>query len=66
MKNVIEAAEKGREIQEPLAEKINKAAMVEVAKVASAIDIGNKYRWAISNDDIDIARDLRLISVKKY
>lgn len=42
MKNVIVAAKKGREIHRPLAEKVDKAAMTEVAKVVSAIDIDNR------------------------
>lgn len=40
--------------------------MAKIAKLASIIDIGNKYRQAISNDNIDVARDLELTSVKKY
>lgn len=66
MKDVIAVAEKVREIQRPLLEKVDKAVMAKVAKVANAIDIGNKYRWAISNDDIDIAGDLGQTGVKKY
>lgn len=66
MKDVIAVAEKSRKILRPLVEKINKAAIMQVAKVASAINIDNKYRWAISNNHIDVAGDLRLTGVKKY
>lgn len=62
---MIAVTERGKEIQGLLAEKIDKVAIAKVAKVASAIDIGNKYRQAISNDDMDAARDLGLTGVKK-
>lgn len=65
MKDMIAVTERGRKIQGLLAEKVDKAAIAKVAKVASAIDIGNKYRQAISNDDMDAARDLGLTGVKK-
>lgn len=40
--------------------------MAEITKVLSAINLGNKYSQAISNIDIDIAKNLRLINIKKY
>ena len=44
MKNVIVTAKKGRENGRPLAiENVDKTAMAEVAKVSSAINLGNKY-----------------------
>lgn len=66
MKNMIVAAEKNRKIQRPLAEKVDKAAMAKVAKVASAINIGNKYWWASGNDYMGVVRNFGLTSVKKY
>ncbi len=47
-------------------ENIDKTAMVEVAKVLTAIDLESKHSWAINNADIDIARDQGLINIKKY
>ncbi len=67
IKDVIAVAEKGRENKELLAmENVDKTAMAEVAKVLSAIDLGSKHSWTISNTDIDAAGDLGLISIKKY
>lgn len=34
--------------------------------MSSIIDFKSKHNWVISNIDIDIARDLELISIKKY
>ncbi len=40
--------------------------MVEVGKEINAITLKNKHSWAISNDDsMDIAKDLKLIDIKK-
>lgn len=47
-------------------ENINITVIAEVAKVLSTIDLGNKYSEAISNTDIDAARNLGLINIKKY
>lgn len=66
MKDIITVAEKDRENQELLVEKVDKVAMVEVARMSIAINIGGKYRQVISNIDMDVAEDLRLISIKKY
>lgn len=35
-----------------------------MAKMPNAISIGNKYRWAINNNNIDVVKDQRLTSVK--
>ena len=59
--------EKNRENKELLAIKnANKTIMAKVTKVLSAIDFESKYNWAISNADIDIVKNLRLIGIKKY
>lgn len=47
-------------------ENTNKIAIAKVAKVSNAIDLGNKYNWIISNTNIDEARNLKLIGIKKY
>ena len=60
-------AERGRKNKELLSmENVNKTVIVEVAKILSAIDLGNKYNLAINNADIDVAGDLKLIGIKKY
>lgn len=63
---MIAIAKKDRKILRPLAEKVDKVAMIKVAKIASAIDNGNLYRQAINNNDIDAAGNLKLTDVKKY
>ena len=60
-------AKKGRENKKLLEiENVNKIAMAEVVEVLSAINFGSKYSGAISNIDIDVARNLGLIGIKKY
>lgn len=67
IKDVIVIAEKGRENKELLAiENIDKIAIAEVAKVSNAIDLTSKHNQAISNANIDVAKDLKLISIKQY
>ena len=44
----------------------DKIALAEVGKTSSPIDLNGKYMWAISNIDIDAARDLGLTGIKKH
>ncbi len=64
MKNVIAMVERDGELL--VMENANKTAITKFAKVSSAIDLRNKHSWAISNADMDVARDLGLTSIKKY
>lgn len=67
MKNIIAVAGKNRGNRELLAiENINITVIAEIAKVLSIINLGNKYNEAISNTDIDTAKNLGLIDIKKY
>ncbi len=67
IKDTIAVAERGRENKELLAiEKTDKTAIAEVAKVLNNIDLGSKHSWAISNADIDAARNLGLTGIKKF
>lgn len=60
-------AKKNKENKKLLALKnADKTAIVEVAKVLNSIDLSNEHSWVISNADINIARDLKLIDIKKY
>lgn len=64
---MIAIAKRGRKNRGLLAlENIDKSAIAEVVKLSSIIDLGNIYNWAISNANIDTARDLRLTDIKKY
>lgn len=47
-----------------LAKKINKITMTDVAKISRTMNMSSKYKWAISNTHIDVARDLRLTDNK--
>lgn len=44
MKDIIAVAEKNKENQELLVEKVDKVVMAEVARVSIVINIGSKYR----------------------
>ncbi len=64
MKDMILVAER---VGELLAmENVDKTTISKVAKVSSTIVLRNKHSWAISNTDMDITKDLGLISIKKY
>lgn len=38
----------------------------EVAWASSWVDFANRYKWAISDANLDKANELRLTSIKKY
>ena len=44
----------------------DKIAQAEVARTSSPMDLDGKYMWAMSNVDIDAARDLGLTGIKKH
>lgn len=44
----------------------NITAITKVAKVSNAIIFKNKHSWIINNINIDIAKNLGLIGIKKY
>ena len=45
---------------------VEKIAQAEVARTSSLMDLDGKYMWAMSNVDIDAARDLGLTGIKKH
>lgn len=60
-------AKKDKKDKKSLAiENIDKTAKAKVAKVSNAIHLDSKYSWAISNSDMDAAKDLKLTEIKKY
>ena len=64
---MIVVVEKNRENKKLLViENVDKTVIPKVAKVLSVINLENKRSWVISNIDIDIAGDLKLICIKKY
>ena len=44
----------------------DKIAKADVARTSSPIDLDGKYMWAMSNIDINVARDLGLTGIKKH
>ena len=65
MKNVI-IKEKTREKEGLLEGIADTAAPTEVAQALSPIDLAGKYMWAMSNANIDAAKELGLTGIKKY
>ncbi len=64
MKDII-ISEKARE--KKLSEgPVDTTATAEVARTSSPIDLAWKYKWAMSNVDMDAAKELGLTGVKKY
>ncbi len=64
MKDVI-ISEKARE--KKLSEGLTATtALAEVARALNPINLAWKYRWAMSNVDMDLAKELGLTGVKKY
>ena len=65
MKDVI-ISEKARE-EKMLSEGIvDMTALAEIARVSSSVDFAERYNWAMSNTDLDVAKKLELINIKKY
>ena len=66
MKDVV-TSKKAREKEGQLVVKnADKIALVEVVRTSSPMNLDGKYMWAISNIDIDAARDLGLTGIKKH
>ncbi len=65
MKDVI-ISEKAREdkmLSESIADTI---APAEVPRVSSPVDLVGRYNWAMSDVDLDAAKELGLTGIKKY
>ena len=64
MKDVV-VLKKAREKEEQLVVRnTDKIAQAEFARTLSPMDLDGKYIWAITNVDIDAARDLGLTGIK--
>ncbi len=65
MKDVI-ILEKARE-DKMLSESIaDTTAPAEVGRVSSPVDLVGRYNWAMSDADLDAAKELGLTGIKKY
>lgn len=66
MKDMI-ISEKGRKKEgELVGENVDKITLADVVETSNPVDFNGKYMQIISNIDIDVVQDLRLISIKKY
>ena len=65
MKDMI-ILEKAREKKMLSESTANTTVSAEVAWVLSPINFAGRYNWTISNTDLDTAKELGLISIKKY
>ncbi len=65
MKDVIisEKARKEKMLSENI---VNMTAPMKVARVLSLIDFAESYNWAMSDADLDVAKELKLTGIKKY
>lgn len=64
MKDMIILAKKSRDNKQLLAiEKIEKTIMAKSVKVLSFINVHGKYNLAISNNNIDAVKDLKLTNI---
>lgn len=61
MKYMMVVAKRSRKNKNQLAIQnlLDKTTITKVSKVSSVIKFNNKYSWAISNIELDIARDLK-------
>lgn len=65
MKNVM-IMEKAREIKKLSKDSADKTIPPKLAWVSGLVDFTLRYKWAISNADIDVDNELRLTGIKKY
>ncbi len=65
MKDVIilEKAREDKMLSESIADTIVPA---ELARVSSHVDLVGRYNWAMSDADLDAAKELGLTGIKKY
>ena len=66
MKDVIISKKALKKEGQLVVRNVDKIALAEVGRTSSPIDLDGKYMWAISNVDIDAARDLGLTGIKKH
>lgn len=65
MKDVI-ILEKVRKKEKLSESRVDITILLEVAQILSPIDLARRYKYVMSNADIDTAKELGLIEVKKY
>lgn len=58
--------EKAREKEKLLEDIMDTIAMVEVAQASSLVGLVWRYKWAMSNADLDTVKELGLTGIKKY
>lgn len=65
MQNII-ILEKTRRIKKLLVVITDTTTPVEMGQALSLVDLVRRYKWAMSNTDLDIAKKQELIDIKKY
>ncbi len=65
MKDMI-ISKKAKEKEILLEDIADTTVLAEVAWVLSVVDLAGRYNWAINNTDLDTAKELGLIGIKKY
>ncbi len=63
MKNAI-ISEKAREEKILLGGIANTTTLAKVARASISVDLGRRYNWAMSNIDLDAAKELELNNIK--
>ena len=58
--------EKAREKEELSESIVDTTAPAKMIQASSFVDLAEKYMWAISNANLDAAKELGLIGIKKY
>lgn len=67
MKDMIILIENHKDNKKPfIIENEDKTATAKIAELLNAINLNIKYSWAISNSNMDVAKNLRLTIIKKY
>lgn len=44
----------------------DKIALAEVVQASILVDLASRYKWAMSNSDMNVTKKLKLIEIKKY
>lgn len=57
---------KAKKKQKPSKSITHKTMLVKMASISSSINFAKRYKYIISNNDLDKAKKLKFIKIKKY
>lgn len=66
MKSVIISEKNRKKEENSIKKNADKITLVKVIKTSSLVDLNDRYMQAISNIDINVAKNLGLTNIKKY